>query len=185
VLLDNELWADSPYRPILKRLSSDLGVPLVDSYAMIDAARQHIEQDLETRFALTSAGTGPVAPAAGEKTTVVFRAYRGTVGVPKALSIVGVDPQLGALQPNRILMHDDGLGGDEHAGDGVWSYSATLPAGSRVAYVYTNSGAEGRWESLDVPHIRSIKVPAAPLASRRICPSTRSAALMAGRRLAH
>jgi hypothetical protein len=41
----------------------------------------------------------------------------------------------------------------------VWSYRATFPSGSSLHYVYTNSGAKGRWEGLDVPHVRERIVP--------------------------
>jgi hypothetical protein len=99
-------------------------------------------------------------PPAG-KTTVVFRVYQGSVKVPKALSIVGADQALGALIPNTIAMHDDGTGGDQKAGDGVWTYTATLPSSKTMLYVYTNSGAPGQWEGLDVPHIRRVEVPPA------------------------
>jgi hypothetical protein len=57
-------------------------------------------------------------------------------------------------------MHDDGLDGDQRAGDGVWSYAATFPAGARLSYVYTNSGGRGQWEGLDVPSIRHVIIPA-------------------------
>jgi hypothetical protein len=76
------------------------------------------------------------------------------------MSIVGADAKLGNLTPNAVLMHDDGVGGDQRAGDGVWSYAASFPAGTRLSYVYTNSGARGRWEGLDVPSIRHVIVPA-------------------------
>ena len=69
--------------------------------------------------------------------------------------------QLGALAPNTVTMHDDGASGDEKAGDGVWTYVAHFVPGARLAYVYTNSGAAGRWEGLDVPNIRSVVVPTA------------------------
>jgi hypothetical protein len=59
-------------------------------------------------------------------------------------------------------MHDDGRDGDERAGDGVWSLAATFDSGTRLSYAYTNSGAAGRWEGLDVPHIRSVTIPASP-----------------------
>ena len=90
---------------------------------------------------------------------MVFRVSRGAYEVPRAISISGSDAQLGAFAPNTALMRDDGMEGDEHAGDGVWSMRATLPAGTRIVYVYTNSGARGRWEGLDVPHIREAIVP--------------------------
>jgi hypothetical protein len=77
------------------------------------------------------------------------------------LSIVGVEPELGGLVPNTIAMRDDGTGGDQRAGDGVWSYLAAFPSARTVSYMYTNSGAAGQWEGLDVPHIRRAEVPAA------------------------
>jgi hypothetical protein len=44
----------------------------------------------------------------------------------------------------------------------VWSYAASFPAGAHLSYVYTNSGARGHWEGLDVPSIRHVTVPASP-----------------------
>ena len=79
---------------------------------------------------------------------------------PEGLFIVGAHPALGALVPNRVAMYDDGTHGDQRAGDGVWSYTASLAPGQRLAYVYTNSGREGRWEGLDVPALRTVVVDA-------------------------
>jgi hypothetical protein len=158
VLVDNELWNGSPYRAALKEIASQLDVPLVDSLGIVNAARTSIEDSLEARFNLAGR-ENDFPPAPPGKTTVVFRVYRGTTEVPKTLSIVGEDPQLGALVPNTIAMHDDGSGGDQKAGDGVWTYTAMLPASKAITYVYTNSGAPGQWEGLDVPHIRRADVP--------------------------
>ena len=167
VLLDNELWEESPYRPVLQRIASDERVPLVDSLAIVAAARARMERDLEDRLALrraggaaTAAGAGG-AGGAGGATHVVFRVRRGDYQVPSALSIVGTAPQLGDYQPNVVMMHDDGTGGDERANDGVWSVAADFSPGTRLTYVYTNSGARGKWEGLDVPHLRDLVVPAA------------------------
>ena len=91
---------------------------------------------------------------------MVFRVSNGSYPVSTALSIVGTDAQLGNLVPNAVAMHDDGTGGDERARDGVWSLIAKFAPGTRLSYVYTNSGARGQWEGLDVPHIRSVIVPA-------------------------
>jgi len=161
VLLDNELWEGSPYRATLRRLSVELDVPLVDSFALIADAREKIERELESQLGLHEGthATGPVTPASGT-TTVIFRVSRGDVPVARALSIVGSDPALGNSSPNTVMMRDDGAGGDERSSDGVWSYAATLGTGQQISYVYTNSGAQGRWEGLDVPHIRQIVVPA-------------------------
>jgi lysophospholipase L1-like esterase len=160
VLADNELWKGSPYRAVLEEIASDLDAPLVDSLAIVDRARIGIEQSLEARLNL--AGHDDSLPPSPEgRTTVVFRAYRGSVEVPKGLSIVGADPQLGALVPNTIAMRDDGTGGDQKAGDGVWSYAATFVPSQTVSYMYTNSGTAGEWEGLDVPHVRRADVPPA------------------------
>jgi hypothetical protein len=59
-----------------------------------------------------------------------------------------------------VALHDDGRDGDERAGDHVWSLQATLPAGTRLKYVYTNSGRPGQWEGLDVPRVRELAVEA-------------------------
>jgi lysophospholipase L1-like esterase len=173
VLVDNELWEESPYRPILRRISADTGAPLVDSLRLIAAAREKIERDLEGRLGLATAFTparpqgralpassGARAPDPAAGTQIVFRVSRGAYPVPRALSIAGTDPQLGNVEPNVVLMHDDGTGGDERAGDDVWSLAASFAPGTRLTYVYTNSGARGRWEGLDVPHLRNVTVPA-------------------------
>jgi lysophospholipase L1-like esterase len=160
VLVDNELWPESPYRAVLRRLSAAEQVPLVDSLQIVADARAAIERDMEKRFGLARAST-PVAAAGQAQAAgvpVVFRVFQGDYPVPTRLSIVGNDPALGGLSPNTMAMHDDGSGGDEHADDRVWSYRATLPAGARIRYVYTNSGAPGQWEGLDLPHIREVVV---------------------------
>jgi lysophospholipase L1-like esterase len=176
VLLDNELWGESPYRPILRRISADKRVPLVDSVKLVTDAGVQMARDLETRLALTTTGgrrpdsevrrPGPFGPGAEagpnglalQNSTVIFRVYRGAYPVTTAMSIAGNDPQLGDLAPNAVLMHDDGTAGDQRAGDGVWSLTASFAAGTRLSFVYTNSGARGHWEGLDVPHIRHLVV---------------------------
>jgi lysophospholipase L1-like esterase len=161
VLLDNELWPESPYRPVLAAIARDEQVPLVDSLRIIADERTRIERAMESRFHLAPAVT-PFPVAGDEKSTaetsVVFRVYEGAYSVPRAMSIVGNHPQLGDTVPNTIVMHDDGTAGDEHAGDHVWSYQARFPAGARLKYVYTNSGSPGQWEGLDVPRIRELQV---------------------------
>jgi hypothetical protein len=160
VLVDNELWEESPYRAVLKKIAGDTGAALVDSLALVNRARAGIERDLETRLDLAPRDPR-LPPAPAGKTTVVFRAFHGKVAVPKALAIVGADPQLGALAPNTVAMHDDGRDGDQRAGDGVWTYAAVFDAPAKISYVYTNSGAPGAWDGLDVPHIRRATVPSA------------------------
>jgi lysophospholipase L1-like esterase len=160
VLLYNELWENSPYREVLDRLSRDEGVPLVDGHALIMAARRKVEVELEHALGLTPAPAD--LAGADDEIEVRFRVYAGRVAAAKTLYIVGPDPQLGDLIPNKVAMYDDGTHGDQRAGDGVWTYAAQFKRGRTLHYVYTDGGAEGRWEGLDVPHIREFTVEAAP-----------------------
>ena len=170
VLVDNELWNESPYRSILRQISAEKRIPLVDSYALVTSAGTRMARDLESRLHLTPSllpdSSLPPAPPDPSVlpglTKVVFRVYKGAYSVPTAMSIAGNDPQLGDLAPNTALMRDDGKAGDQRAGDGVWSLTASFAPGTRLSFVYTNSGARGRWEGLDVPHIRHLVVPASP-----------------------
>ena len=162
VLLDNELWDASPYRPVLRKIAAETDTSLIDSYQIVADAKDRAEHAVESRLGLIPAGVDPSVAVGQALTKVVFRVSRGTFDVPNAMSIVGADPQLGSLVPNAVPMRDDGTNGDEHAGDGVWSLTASFAPGTRVVYMYTNSGARGRWEGLDVPHIRQVLVPASP-----------------------
>jgi lysophospholipase L1-like esterase len=158
VLLYNEFWADSPYLKVLQRISRDEGVPLVDSSALLATAQKSIEEELEKKLNLQ-----PHKPRGGNadgEIEVVFRLFADKWSVPKAMYIVGHHPKLGKLVPNKVAMYDDGPHGDQTAGDHVWSYSATFAPGTKLSYVYTNSGEEGKWEGLDVPYIRSFTVEA-------------------------
>jgi lysophospholipase L1-like esterase len=158
VLLYNEFWQDSPYLKVLQRISRDEGVPLVDSSALLAGAQKSVEEelqkklDLQPRKARGGNADGEIA--------VVFRLFADKRSVPKSIYIVGNHPKLGKLVPNKVPMYDDGTHGDQTAGDHVWSYSATFAPGTKLSYVYTNSGEEGKWEGLDVPYIRSFTVKA-------------------------
>jgi hypothetical protein len=158
ILLHNELRPGSPYQSTLQKISREQEVPLVDSCELIGAARQRIESELENRLGLQPPLAQQPAVGAGG-TTVVFRVFMNDANVSKAMYIAGPSPQLGDNVPNRVAMFDDGTHGDQKAGDNVWSYSATFSPGQKIFYVYTNSGAEGRWENLDVPKVRTFTVP--------------------------
>ena len=54
ILIDNELWDESPYRPILRRIAADTRAPLIDSFRIVADGKQHIERSLEQRFDLAS-----------------------------------------------------------------------------------------------------------------------------------
>jgi lysophospholipase L1-like esterase len=159
ILLYSEFWKDSPYRAVLAKVAKSERVPLVDTSALVADARKTTEEDLERKLGLEPTVTiGQTLPH--EKVEVTFRVYAGKKLVPKAMYIVGAHPELGDLVPNRVAMYDDGTHGDQHAGDRVWTYTAAMKPGTKLFYVYTNSGEEGKWEGLDVPYIREFKVEA-------------------------
>ena len=157
VLVDNEL-EPSAYGETLATLAAEHAVPLVRSGPLIQAARARTESELAAALGLRPATSG--APSARSETVrVIFRvrAERGADG--GAVYLAGDAPALGDLVPNQVSLRDDGEDGDERADDGVWSYAASLKAGSVVHYVYTRGGTAGTWENLDVPMVRSFPVP--------------------------
>ncbi len=158
-LLFNELWQSSPYVTVLRKIARSEDVPLIDSSAIVAAAQRKIEEHVEADLNLK-----PLALAlrrSHHDVEVVFRVRGGKQPVPKTIYISGTHPSLGDRVPNKIAMYDDGTHGDQLARDHVWSYAATFSPGTSGFYVYTNSGREGEWEGLDVPHVRGFKVDAA------------------------
>jgi lysophospholipase L1-like esterase len=156
VLVYNEFWREGPYRKVLEKIGQIEGIPWVDSSTLLLDVRRKIEEEIEAKLQLQPSNEQRL-PLQGE-IEVIFRVYQGTCSVPKAIYIVGAHETLGNLVPNTVTMYDDGTHGDQRAGDGVWSYTARFPPGTVVFYTYTNSGAEGKWEGLDVPAIRRFKV---------------------------
>jgi hypothetical protein len=149
------LGVASPYWIVLEEISKKEAVPLVDSSALIVEARKKVEDDLERRLGLQSPTTE--RGLTSEEIVVIFRVYLGSSPVPRSMYIVGTHPKLGNLIPNKVAMYDDGTHGDQRAGDTVWTYAATFSPGTKLFYVYTNSGEKGQWEGLDVPHIRAFR----------------------------
>jgi hypothetical protein len=141
----------------------------VDASALVAAARKKMEEDLERKLGLEPTITIGQTPSHA-KVAVVFRVYAGKKPVPKAIYIVGAHPELADLVPNKVAMYDDGTHGDQHAGDRVWSYTAAMKPGTKLFYVYTNSGEEGKWEGLDVPYIREFQVEAKSCGERVYLP---------------
>jgi lysophospholipase L1-like esterase len=169
VLVFNELWETSPYAAALAEVAGAEGVAFVNGAALVARARERQAVELERQLGLhpsTAAFPGDTADAV----EIVFRVRAGTEPVPRALYVVGADPALGGLVPNRVALHDDGLGGDERAGDGVWSVLVRPQPGARVAYEYTNSGREGQWEGLDVPAVRELRLDGTRAGERRYGP---------------
>lgn len=154
VLMFNELWEENPYRAAARSVARRLDVPFIDTPALVASARQRMETELERRLDLKA----EPSRIDGDDVEVVFRVHGNGYRVPTAFYIVAAHAALGDLVPNRVAMHDDGTNGDQRAGDGVWSHAARMRPGTRLTYVYTNSGGQGRWEGLDVPALREVKV---------------------------
>ena len=66
VLVDNELWEGSPYRAVLRKIANELDAPLVDSLAIVKAARTSIEESLETRLDLAGRDDQSAAGPCGQ-----------------------------------------------------------------------------------------------------------------------
>jgi len=158
ILLHNELRSGSAYQSALKRVSAEEKVMLVDNCELLGQARQQIEKHIEQRLALQPLAEAPAVKQPGS-VDIVFRLNLENQPVGKAMYIAGPHPQLGNSVPNTTVMFDDGTHGDQKAGDHVWSVTATFAPGQKVFYVYTNSGAEGQWQNLDLPQVRNFTVP--------------------------
>jgi lysophospholipase L1-like esterase len=152
------LGSTSPYKLILEDISRSEDVQLVDSSALLSVAKRNIEDEIESLLKLRPSSVSD--NDAADEVEVVFRVFQGDYSVPVRIYIAGTHLKLGNSEPNKVKMYDDGTHGDQKAGDKVWSYAASFAPGTRLFYVYTNSGREGTWEGLDVPYIRNITVEA-------------------------
>ena len=161
VLLHNELRPGSPYQAALRRISQEENVPIVDNCELLLEAKRRVEAALEQRLGLQPSSVDVAKNVAANSAGVelVLRVYTGTLPVPASMYVAGPHPQLGRATPNTVSMYDDGTHGDEKGGDHVWSLAVTFSPGQKVLYVYTNSGAQGKWQNLDVPKVRSFTVP--------------------------
>lgn len=157
VLLHNELRPGSPYQIALQTISRDENVSLVDSCELIVTERERLAAELEQNMGLQSLAIS-TRNETDRSVEVVFRVL-DRMAVARAMYIVGPHPELGDNVPNKLAMFDDGTHGDQKAGDRVWSYTARVPRGRKIFYVYTNGGGEGKWENLDLPKIRNFVVP--------------------------
>jgi lysophospholipase L1-like esterase len=156
VLLFNELWR-TPYEKAVESVAKAKQVPWVNSRALIAEARREVEAALEAQLGLKPAAVSTTG--ADSLAEVIFRVHAGRWRIPSRLYIAGNHPALGDGVPNRVGLHDDGTHGDQRPGDGVWSLSVRIAPGTRLFYVYTNSGREGEWEGVDVPDLRFFDVP--------------------------
>lgn len=56
-----------------------------------------------------------------------------------------VNALVGSGVPNQLAMHDDGMGGDETAGDNIWTIYFDVPRGARFGFKYTWGFRGGVW----------------------------------------
>ncbi len=162
------LGSKSPYKLILEEISKSEGVQLVESSVLISYAKKNIEDEMERLLKLRPSAAGD--NDAADDIEIVFRVFQGDHSVSESMYVTGTHLKLGNSEPNKIKMYDDGTHGDQRAGDKVWSFAASFSPGTKIFYVYTNSGAEGKWEGLDVPYIRSVRVDAQRGENKRYLP---------------
>src|SRR5262249_33209658 len=155
VLLYPEFWLNSPYLKLLKELSAELNLPLLDWSDMLARASQNHVADRERRVGVARSSAISV-PDEDRLIDVVFRVFQGTAQVSQRMYISGSHLSLNSFQPNTLSMYDDGTHGDEVAGDKIWSLRVRLPSNSTVLYTYTNSGDAGVWNGLDIPIVRQV-----------------------------
>ncbi|HMK39697.1 MAG TPA: carbohydrate-binding module family 20 domain-containing protein, partial [Bacteroidota bacterium] len=124
-------------------------IHLENIYAFARKAGSHVASPgfapIITAEGAPAASQGVMARSVAGEQTVLFTCDARGVSVTKAVSIVGNLPGLGSWKPNMVPMRDDGLEGDEKAGDGIWSFRTAVPAGTEIQYKYTNSGQAGQW----------------------------------------
>ena len=108
--------------------------------------KRNFQPIIRDETANSSQANGVMALSKSDLVTVVFRCDAQDVYVRKAIYIVGSDQKLGNWVPNKVRMFDDGTHGDDK-GDGIWTIEVQLPEGAEIEYKFTNSGAEGDWNS--------------------------------------
>jgi hypothetical protein len=155
VLLYPEFSQDGPYLKVLKELSTEFNIPLVDWSDLLARASQNQVADRERRFGVAHSSAISVLDE-DRLIDVVFRVSQGTSQVSQKMYISGSHPSLNSFEPNTLSMYDDGTHGDEVPGDKIWSLRVRLPSNSTVLYTYTNSGDARVWNGLDIPIVRQV-----------------------------
>ena len=158
ILTFNEVSAESPYRDAVASVAQAEGIPFVDSSRIVRDAKRRLDEEAERAASLRVAPAMPGRASDGP-VEIVFRVRANGYPVPRGMFIAGRPRELGEFVPNTVALYDDGTHGDERAGDGVWSRAVRIMPQTEIAYVYTNSGAPGHWEGLDVPSVRTVVAP--------------------------
>src|SRR5262249_44226793 len=136
-------WLNGAYLKVLKELSAELNLPLVDWSDMLARASQNQVAGRERHLGVARSSAISV-PDEDHLMDVVFRVSQGA----QRMYISGSPPSLNSFQPNTLSMYDDGTHGDEVAGDKIWSLRARLrkkwyPVSSATSLNQT-SGQHGR-----------------------------------------
>ena len=129
-------------------IARDEHVPLVDSLRIIADERTRIERGMEDAL---SPGTGAAADPPRRHRRTPARARRpwcsactkAPIRCRGACRSSATTRRSATWCRTRSPCTTMGRDGDERAGDHVWSYRAAFPAGTRLKYVYTNSGRSG------------------------------------------
>lgn len=141
LLVVNTDFLASPAVKASQAASERLGVPFEDLVAGVAARRRAHEDEFAAKLGLAAAARGAVRaepPPPGTRNRIVVR-----VVVPdpsRAYSVEAKESFSGASW--RAQARDDGLGGDEKAGDSVFSAALEIPARSiAIEYRWHQDGA--------------------------------------------
>ena len=132
------------------------GRVIIDVLAAREGAEvQRFELEAIATFSLSGLGSGPVGITAwldldedGELDGVWSPTIEPAGGVVVTLS--GDLPELGGWLGNAIGLTDDGMMGDETAGDGWWTTTVRLPRGGAFSYKYlVGTVGDGSWDGVE------------------------------------
>ena len=131
------------------------------------ASQQQAPASLDVLVSTRRLALSALAISANVQDMLGHAHYLGTSRAPARLQ----KPRWSVALPGECTRTaDDGTHGNQKADDQGWSYAATFPPETTVFYTYTNSGTEGKWEGLDVPVIRQLRVEAADHGKRLYAP---------------
>jgi hypothetical protein len=127
------------YRNALTIAASKLEISLV-----CDAAQVKVMFTVDASGEALDGNGAPQLIRPPTKAGVLYLALTVDESSPVADSAGLLSPQMVPNDPG-LAMFDDGTGGDEQAGDGVYTRVLVLPRGMRVKYKYTNGSAGEGW----------------------------------------
>ena len=135
---------------------------------------------LTVRAPTSLSGSGAATPSTILQGQATLLSVKTTPGANPASTGIAVTSDLGTIGgPSNAVFHDDGLGGDAAANDGIYSYLSTVPAGV-AAGAKTLSAAISDAQSRTATASIALTVQAAPTAVSIMAAAAPNSALPGG-----